>query len=406
MLIPKEDQIFDTDDFNTSIDSKKTPQLPNLSLEANEDDVEYSEDSDDDDDFVEVPTKRSREEMNAERELEIKYFGFGDDELKDGQEIKVDLRFKENEDNQVVIEIMRGLYKELKKSYLVKLNDWIKNFTHVRNSSAELKRAIEIKNQIQAAMKKFENLNLATTTDETVKTTKQTVSDDKPCTSQSSRVVDDEKQRLREEKLRIAPIIELDEMEYLAPSVQKVETTHPLFQRREGELNNETLQQQTDSSRLVKTTFVGKFEPVKWACRAPLRNGKLCPRMDRVKCPLHGKIVARNAVGEIVNETDRVEYEKSQKKDAAWQDKELIADINAATGQNLIGNDKDKKDKKRKKGGNLTSIKSEQNTSRSRLEKILLKPKNINKIGSILDGIERRLNHEKFHHNFSYALQS
>lgn len=30
-------------------------------------------------------------------------------------------------------------------------------------------------------------------------------------------------------------------------------------------------------------TFAGKFEPVKWKCRAPLSNGKLCERMDRVK---------------------------------------------------------------------------------------------------------------------------
>lgn len=29
--------------------------------------------------------------------------------------------------------------------------------------------------------------------------------------------------------------------------------------------------------------FSGKFEPVKWSCRAPLPNGKLCPRKDRVK---------------------------------------------------------------------------------------------------------------------------
>lgn len=30
-------------------------------------------------------------------------------------------------------------------------------------------------------------------------------------------------------------------------------------------------------------TFAGKFEPVKWKCRAPLSSGKLCERMDRAK---------------------------------------------------------------------------------------------------------------------------
>jgi hypothetical protein len=29
--------------------------------------------------------------------------------------------------------------------------------------------------------------------------------------------------------------------------------------------------------------FTGKFEPVQWACRAPLPSGKLCPRRDRYK---------------------------------------------------------------------------------------------------------------------------
>ncbi len=42
-----------------------------------------------------------------------------------------------------------------------------------------------------------------------------------------------------------------------------------------------------------KIDFSGRFEPVEWSCRAPLPSGKLCPRRDRVKCPLHGKIVAR-----------------------------------------------------------------------------------------------------------------
>ena len=33
--------------------------------------------------------------------------------------------------------------------------------------------------------------------------------------------------------------------------------------------------------------FTGKFEPVQWSCRAPLTNGKLCPRRDRYKVQLY-----------------------------------------------------------------------------------------------------------------------
>merc|ERR1739846_78755 len=28
------------------------------------------------------------------------------------------------------------------------------------------------------------------------------------------------------------------------------------------------------------------FEEVKWTCRTPLPSGRLCPRKDRLKCPL------------------------------------------------------------------------------------------------------------------------
>lgn len=160
---------------------------------------------------------------------------------------------------------------------------------------------------------------------------------------------------------------------------------------------------------LTKKSFVGKYEPVKWSCRAPLRSGKLCPRMDRFKCPLHGKIVARNEMGEIANESDRVEFEKlnKSKEVPAWQDAELIADINAATGRNIqVVGKNGKFQRKRKSEGNLTDKSKEENTSRKRLEKKLLNPKNLTKIGSILDSIERRQNYERFHHSFNYALQS
>ena len=90
-------------------------------------------------------------------------------------------------------------------------------------------------------------------------------------------------------------------------------------------------------------------------------------------------------------------------------DNELIADINASKGKSVISGANSstrKEENKKRKKGNLTSIDKEVNSSRMRLEKRLLNPKNLNRIGSILDGIERRLNFEKFHHNFDYALQS
>ena len=53
---------------------------------------------------------------------------------------------------------------------------------------------------------------------------------------------------------------------------------------------------------------------MKWACRAPLANGSLCPRMDRVKCPFHGPIVARNEDGSPANDADVGKLEEIKRK--------------------------------------------------------------------------------------------
>eukprot|EP00959_Pyramimonas_sp_CCMP1952_P299015 6254300-Pyramimonas_sp.AAC.1 len=33
-------------------------------------------------------------------------------------------------------------------------------------------------------------------------------------------------------------------------------------------------------------------------CRAPIRGGRLCSRRDADRCPFHGRIVARDALGQ------------------------------------------------------------------------------------------------------------
>ena len=57
--------------------------------------------------------------------------------------------------------------------------------------------------------------------------------------------------------------------------------------------------------------ILGQFEDIKWTCRAPLPTGRLCPRMDRFKCPLHGKIVPRNNMGNPSNDSDKKDIKGS-----------------------------------------------------------------------------------------------
>lgn len=124
--------------------------------------------------------------------------------------------------------------------------------------------------------------------------------------------------------------------------------------------------------------------------------------MDRFKCPLHGKIVARDEMGEIVNESDKTS-DNTPEPVAPWMDRDLINDINAAAGKTVIEPDKKKKGKRKSKS-NLTDLAKEEDSPRKRLERRLFTKKSLNKVGSLLDNIEQRLNSAKFHHQYNYSL--
>ena len=100
----------------------------------------------------------------------------------------------------------------------------------------------------------------------------------------------------------------------------------------------------TDRHEAAPTTIhnaslLGKFEPVKWSCRAPLPSGRLCPRRDRFKCPLHGKVIPRDNMGQPANAEDRLAEEQriedEKNKNPDWQDPQLLKDLKAATGVDL-----------------------------------------------------------------------
>lgn len=111
------------------------------------------------------------------------------------------------------------------------------------------------------------------------------------------------------------------------------------------------------------------FRPVKWTCRAPLRNGSLCPRSDRVKCPFHGPIIARDEQGAPKDPSAVRPSKKPTVPD--WQEPSLLAEIKAATGVDLTMPTKGKRLKKQY--SNLTDLKAIKNTTRARLEKKVFK---------------------------------
>ncbi|NXF03304.1 UVSSA protein, partial [Smithornis capensis] len=158
-------------------------------------------------------------------------------------------------------------------------------------------------------------------------------------------------------------------------------------------------------------TFAGKFEPVKHKCRAPRPDGSLCERQDRVKCPFHGKIIPRDECGIPVNAEDRAREEKMRfEKQAAqpeWRDPEFMREVEAATGLDL-GSSKSngkgqKKQGKKKKYPNLTDLKQQANTSRSRLEKKVFNKGAVKRVVKAMNRVDQR-KHEKFANQFNYAL--
>jgi len=131
------------------------------------------------------------------------------------------------------------------------------------------------------------------------------------------------------------------------------------------------------------------FEEVKWTCRAPLPSGRLCPRKDRVKCPLHGKVIARDNMGNPVDKNDSIKS-LPQEMDNDWQDPELLRDIEAATGINLKMPNKKGKGKKSKES-NLTNIKAMQNTVRKRLEKKIFNRSSMKRVATDLNLSESKV---------------
>ncbi|KAJ3235707.1 hypothetical protein HDU78_005054 [Chytriomyces hyalinus] len=108
-------------------------------------------------------------------------------------------------------------------------------------------------------------------------------------------------------------------------------------------------------------------------CRAKLKNGNLCPRRDKVRCPFHGLIVPRDDFGLPLN-PDHVDQAGSSSSASAiplWE--QLEGDVNATVGVETIA--------KKRKGGPSTALQEELNLAkkkvslRARLDKAFKKAK-------------------------------
>ncbi|XP_005103141.1 UV-stimulated scaffold protein A [Aplysia californica] len=243
-----------------------------------------------------------------------------------------------------------------------------------------------------------------------------------------------------EEKKGPAPVVQFgddlahwenpDKME--APSIVKFDSLHRFWTAKEPE-HDKPSDHDIAAVRNRSFTYVGKFEPVKWKCRAPMPSGKLCERMDRVKCPFHGKIIARDEQGNPAMENRPSTSTSGQEKVAmtpatesqtaddselpAWKDPQLQREIEAATGHDL-GSARSQKllDKAKAKGkgkgkgkgrkkSQLTNIHASKNTTRRRLENKVFNKSSLKRVCSNLDRADYKRVRDKFGSQFNYSLK-
>ncbi|CAF1911846.1 unnamed protein product [Rotaria magnacalcarata] len=398
--------------LNLLVSSNRKTSIPTIPTESIEqtNDSDGDDDEDDDDDFIDVPLGPTK---NNDQEL-LQLLGLG---TAGKLNITIDLNERPRssslvnveitDDNRTLVENLHDLYRQLNDVYLSKIQNCMNICIKVQqNSNGQqttivMKRAIDLKNSIQSCLKMVENYRLAPKKSVIPKTTVtrldvQPVTQHSPIESRTTPFITDD-----EIKYFFHDDSECIKRSFIQPDVQNA-FVRPTERDDVSESLNYSL-------LMHKRTFVHELPPIKWKCRAPLGNDKLCERMDRYKCPFHGRIIARDEQGQPADETIRIqEQEKLTKKRTIpeWQDPEMLEDIRLATGVDLKINQGNKTKKKKKNESGLTELAIEENTARKRLEKILFNQSSLKRIGAALDRDERRRNEEKFHHQFNYSLNN
>ncbi|KAI9030689.1 hypothetical protein CLU79DRAFT_731065 [Phycomyces nitens] len=152
----------------------------------------------------------------------------------------------------------------------------------------------------------------------------------------------------RQELLKRAPVVEWGEDLYywdkthVQFNTSGLEKNHRFLGVGEGE--NELPASLLDDLRKRPRYYQEKSGPLR-ACGAPLHNGGLCPRRDLVICPFHGKIVARDSIGQPLDPTQAPQVPQSGTSRELWED--IEGEVMVQTGQEKIeGHKKRKRDHK------------------------------------------------------------
>lgn len=421
-------------------------------------------------------------------------------------ELSTDIKVHENEDNTAVINSVADAHKLVRNKFLPSVQSWIQLFTRAGINDDRLRCAIDLKNRLEAALRKYKEMNISfkerkrkvmkasddgddddddeddfvevpekegyephipdhlrkeyglepqsppkaparkapagpTPLSSCARLNRNEDELDPTCAAATLKLIRDKlpkltppqasesattepaaleepdsKRRKLEEERAKAPLMPFGlDLHYWgqdqpsAGKILKFTSEHRFWAPSEVEEEVEN----KEITEMLKTryiTFAGKFEPVKHKCRAPMPDGSLCERQDRIKCPFHGKIIPRDECGVPINAEDRAREEKmrfeKQATQPEWRDPEFMREVEAATGVDLGSsktNGKGGKKKGKKKYPNLTDLKQQANTVRSRLEKIVFNKGAVKRVVKAMNQMDQR-KHEKFANQFNYAL--
>ncbi|XP_042202523.1 UV-stimulated scaffold protein A-like, partial [Callorhinchus milii] len=171
-------------------------------------------------------------------------------------EIDTGLKVREDEDNTAVVSNIKDFERLVTKKYLPTVKYWIQIFTKAGVHDVRLKQAIDLKNAMETAVKKHEEMNISY------------------------------KNRNRKVLVAWGQIHLTCRSAIICRTFQKgyyrVDCQHSFwsYKEEEGESENNEL------AAMLKTryiTFAGEFQPVNHKCQAPMPDGTLCQRQDRLK---------------------------------------------------------------------------------------------------------------------------
>eukprot|EP00794_Sanderia_malayensis_P020485 gene20485-22501_t len=368
------------------------------------------------------------------------------------------MHVKETEDNADLIKSFQDVVSEMKVKFLPVVSKWINILSKSTDVKSQLDMSLKLRNGMKDVLEKYNEIEIMQMMSKTVEESESEIESDcedfvdvpekidpyfdeigespggdfvLDSTSKPRNILEDtsatpgsskdsEDDLRRRKLLTVAPVVAFDsdlrhwgeEKVHITPVV-KNDSLHRFWHH--AEFDEEFVPAGLEESlRTRAMNFSGEFQSVKWFCRAPMKNGKLCTRQDRLKCPFHGKIIARNEIGEPTKPED-AEFEIERKRKLEQKEAmEIQKDIQAAVGVNLGAIDVTRRkrrkkanipaDIKMKRYSRLTNLGKIENTSRKRLEKKVLQTGALAKVNETLSKIDKKRNLEKFGSNFNYLF--